>query len=282
MYRHFLPLLVLIIPFGAIAQPNFVPKTIEIPAGSFLSGSSADEKEYAYKLDEAAYGHSNTRKWGWYDDEPTVSSQQTMAFAITRSPITNQQYKAFTDATGHAVPDVDRETWENYRLIHPFERSRRHAWKNNTFPAGRENHPVVMVSWHDATAYAKWLSEKTGRVWRLPTNGEWEKSIRGTQGRIFPWGNKWNPDHADSHDKGKFDTVPVGSNPANLSPFGLTDAAGQVFEWTSHPDARNRQFVRGGSWDDKGCGVCRPAARHTRPVNIKHILVGFRLVHDLE
>ena len=60
----------------------------------------------------------------------------------------------------------------------------------------------------------------------------------------------------------------------------MLDAAGQVFEWTATPARRGRFIVKGGSWDDKGCGVCRPAARHSRPEDIRHILIGFRLVHD--
>ena len=66
--------------------------------------------------------------------------------------------------------------------------------------------------------------------------------------------------------------------------FGLLDAAGQVFEWTATPSphgpAGARYLVKGGSWDDKGCGVCRPAARHSRPRALKHILIGFRLVRE--
>jgi formylglycine-generating enzyme required for sulfatase activity len=76
--------------------------------------------------------------------------------------------------------------------------------------------------------------------------------------------------------------MPVGSFPAGASPYGLLDAAGQVFEWTATPPdpggGRNRFLVKGGSWDDRGCGVCRPAAGHGRPAGLKHILIGFRLV----
>ena len=84
-----------------------------------------------------------------------------------------------------------------------------------------------------------------------------------------------------SHDAGPFDTVPVGHFPAGASPFGVLDAAGLVFEWTATPDGTNRYVVKGGSWDDKGCGVCRPAARHSRPAELRHILIGFRLVRNL-
>jgi len=70
----------------------------------------------------------------------------------------------------------------------------------------------------------------------------------------------------------------VGNFAKGASPFGLMDGSGQVFEWTSEEAGNGRFIVKGGSWDDKGCGVCRPAARHSRPANIWHILIGFRLV----
>jgi formylglycine-generating enzyme required for sulfatase activity len=141
---------------------------------------------------------------------------------------------------------------------------------------------VVLVSHADAEAYAAWLSERTGARWRLPTEHEWEKAARGTDGRWFPWGNDWKPRHLNSADRGPFDTMPVGSFPHGTSPFGMLDPAGQVFEWTASAAGAARFVVKGGSWDDKGCGVCRPAARHARPADLKHILIGFRLVREAE
>ena len=270
--------------FGAVlagsshAGTVTAPAVVEVPAGPFITGSGAAEREYAYQLDEAAYGHSRTRERGWYDRERPRGSTSLERFFITRTLITNAQYAAFVTATGHRVPDVDAETWRGYRLIHPYERTRRHAWVDGTPPPGRENHPVVLVSHDDAEAYAAWLSAETGRTWRLPTELEWEKAARGPDGRIFPWGDTFDPALLNSHDAGPFDTLPVGSRPAGASPYGLLDAAGQVFEWTASPGNPGRFLVKGGSWDDSGCGICRPAARHGRPADIKHILVGFRLV----
>ena len=254
------------------------PAVVEVPAGTFIAGSDADEREYAYQLDEAAYGHSRTRERGWYDRERPRGPKSLERFLITRTPITNAQYAAFVTAIGHRVPDVDPETWRGYRLIHPYKRTRRHAWAGGSPPPGREDHPVVMVSHGDAEAYAAWLSAETGRTWRLPTELEWEKAARGPDGLIFPWGDIFDPALLNNHDAGPFDTLPVGSFPAGASPYGLLDAAGQVFEWTASPGNPGRFLVKGGSWDDSGCGVCRPAARHARPADIKHILVGFRLV----
>ncbi len=265
--------------FGArAAEP--VPETVEIPEGAFIVGSDRAEREAAYRLDEAAYGHSRTREWGWYESEQNRQKIQTAAYRITKTLITNGQYLAFVTATGHAAPDVDAKTWATYKLVHPFPRTRRHAWKKGMLPSGRRDHPVVMVSWDDARAYAAWLTKQTGKTWRLPSETEWEKAARGTDGRRFPWGDAYEPERLNSHDLGPFDTVPVGRFPKGQSPFGLLDPAGQVFEWTSSEAKKGRYFVKGGSWDDKGCGVCRPAARHARPKALKHILIGFRLVQE--
>ena len=255
-----------------------VPETVEIPAGSYIAGSDTAERETAYRLDEAAYGHGRTRQGGWYDGEPDRGTIATGAYRITRTTITNAQYQAFVAAIRRQVPDVDAGTWESYGLVHPYERTRRHAWKDDAPPRDRGDHPVVLVSHDDAEAYAAWLSKQTGKTWRLPTEIEWEKAARGTDGRRFPWGDSYDPRRLNSHDLGPFDTMPVGSFPEGASPFGILDAAGQVFEWTATPAGAGRYLVKGGSWDDKGCGVCRPAARHSRPKDLKHILIGFRLV----
>jgi formylglycine-generating enzyme required for sulfatase activity len=257
-----------------------LPELVAVPAGPFIAGSDRAEREMAYRLDEAAYGHGRTREWKWYENEPARGRLETGAYWITRTPITNARYAAFVAATGHRSPDVDPATWAGYRLVHPYERTRRHAWRDGRPPPGREEHPVVLVSHADARAYAAWLSELTGRTWRLPSEAEWEKAVRGGDGRAFPWGETWDPGRANSHDRGPFDTLPVGSFPAGAGPFGLLDGAGQVFEWTATPSGPDRYLVKGGSWDDSGCGICRPAARHGRPAGIKHILVGFRLVAE--
>jgi formylglycine-generating enzyme required for sulfatase activity len=256
------------------------PETVEIAAGSFIRGSDRAEREAAYRLDEKAYGHSITRKNQWYESEFKRTSLNIPAFKITKTLITNRQYAAFVKATGHRAPDVDRKTWRAYGLIHPFHRTRRHAWQQQMPPPGRDDHPVVLVSHSDARAFAAWLSKTTGQRWRLPSEIEWEKAARGDQGGRFPWGQTFDPKRANSADRGPFDTLPVGTFPRGASPYGLLDGAGQVFEWTAKPVGKERFIVKGGSWDDKGCGICRPAARHSRPENIKHILIGFRLVLD--
>lgn len=278
MIRIFPLLAILLVSCAAEQQFVPIPGTVTVPAGRFVQGSDRPERDAAYLLDERAYGHSVTRSGRWYESEFKRRKIYLPAFRITRTAITNSQYAAFVVATGYPAPSVTPEVWRSYGLNHPFSRTRRHGWAGRRPPAGRENHPVVLVSHGDARAYAVWLGRVTNTVWRLPSEPEWEKAVRGMDGRRFPWGDEFDPARLNSADKGPFDTVSVGEFPNGAGPFGLLDGAGQVFEWTSTPWARARYVVKGGSWDDKGCGVCRPAARHGRPAGIKHILIGFRLV----
>lgn len=255
-----------------------VPELVEIPAGRFILGSSDAARGKAYDRDRTAYKSDITRKQEWYKFELQRRTQKLAAFSITTTPITNRQYAAFIAATGHRAPDVNPGTWDTYRVIQPYKLTRRHAWLNGKPPMSREDHPVVLVSYDDAFAYAQWLSKTTKKLWRLPTEKEWEKAARGPHGLQYPWGNMYNPNLLNSADTGPADTIPVGQFPRGASPYGMLDAAGQVYEWTATPFSRGRVVVKGGAWDDKGCGVCRPAARHSRPLILKHILIGFRLV----
>jgi len=293
-YRHIRVAVVLVsMPLAMIAtacqqsvrterSAPHAPDTILIPAGNFVAGSDQPEREYAYRLDEKAYGHDRTRKSGWYDRERARQSLYIDAYEITVTPITNQQYARFVAETGYRTPDVNQERWESFGLIHPYSRTRRHAWQNGELPPGREMHPVVLISWHDAVAYAKWLTDQSGQRWSLPTEDQWEKAVRGSKGLRFPWGNEFMPRALNSHDDGPFDTMPVGSFADGASEYAVLDGAGQVFEWTSEKTGNDRVKVKGGSWDDSGCGVCRPAASHNRPADLQHILIGFRLVRQVD
>ena len=273
-------LAILLLLAANLARAGIVaPESVGVPAGAFVQGSDRAEREAAYRLDERAYGHDLTRRDKWYEDEPR-RRLELPAFRITKTAITNRQYGQFLAANDRAAPDVRRDVWKSYGLIHPYSRTRRHAWRDGAPPPGREDHPVVLVNHADVRAYAAWLSETTGVTWRLPSEAEWEKAARGSAGRRYPWGDAFEAGRLNSHDAGPFDTMAVGRFPDGASPFGLLDAAGQVFEWTATTAGAGRHIVKGGSWDDKGCGVCRPAARHSRPDFLKHILVGFRLVRQ--
>jgi len=283
MFRHLVFVFLsawLTVATCAVAQQVIVPAVVTIPAGPFVAGSDAAERDEAYQLDEIAYGHDTSRRQGWYDDEVPRAERVTDAFAITTTPVTNRQYAAFVAATGHRPPYVDAATWAASRLVHPYTLTQRHAWTDGRIPANREEHPVVLVSRVDAEAYARWLSLITDMTWRLPTEMEWEKAARGSDGRRFPWGDVFDARRLNSHDAGPYDTTPVGQYSGDASPYGLLDAAGQVFEWTASQAGPGRSIVKGGSWDDRGCGVCRPAARHGRPDALRHILIGFRVVRE--
>jgi hypothetical protein len=113
--------------------------------------------------------------------------------------------------------------------------------------------------------YAAWLARITGQPWRLPSEAEWEKAARGTSGRIYPWGDTFDPSRANTSEGGSGATTPVGSYPSGASPCGAKDMSGNVYEWTSShnvpypydptdgreaPDTTGSKVARGGSWDD--------------------------------
>jgi formylglycine-generating enzyme required for sulfatase activity len=247
---------VFIVSCGTARPEIGVPETIVIAAGVFVRGSDRAEREAAYRLDAIAYGHSITRKYKWYESEFARRRVETLAFEITRTLITNAHYAAFIQATGHRSPNFDRQTWQGYGVVHPYNRTRRHVWRGKTPPPGREFHPVVLVYHADARAY---VSRKTRRRWRLPSEIEWEKAARGTDGGRFPKGHKFDPKKESSADNGPFDTVPVELYPAGASPFGLLDSAGQVFEWTSPCQ------TKAGLSSKVGRGTVKDAAFAVRP-----------------
>ncbi len=268
------------LPGSVRAQSADVPyaDVAEIPAGWFFQGSDAVERQYAYQIDEQVYGHDISRRNRWYDVEVDKWHIYLPDYFIMKTPVTNDQYAAFVRDTGREVPDISEEDWESLGLIYGYDATRPFAWQNGEPPRGKGNHPVVLVSWRDAQDYATWLSSKTGIKWRIPEEIYWEKAVRGADGIFYPWGNIYDPLQLNSADRGPFDTVPAGQ--FEPGPYGLYDGAGQVFEWTATSLQAGYRIVKGGSWDDRGCGVCRPAARHGRPEHMQHILIGFRLMHE--
>ncbi len=248
-----------------------------IPAGFFLVGSTPEEREYGYQLDETLHKSTAARQYGWFEKEVSQRRVSLPAYRIDRTPVTQAAYQQFVTRTGHRAPFVTQAVWEGYGLIHAYDAVQKFLWREQQAPSGREQHPVVLVSQADAVTYCTWRGRQEGRTLRLPTEAEWEKAARGADGRYFPWGNPFQATHLNSYDKGPFDTAPVGQYPQGQSPYGVFDMAGQVFEWTATLWQANAQryVVKGGSWNDLP-GVTRAAARHGRPADLKHILVGFR------
>jgi formylglycine-generating enzyme required for sulfatase activity len=202
-------------------------------------------------------------------------------FYIDRYPVTNRQFAAFLGTTAYR-PTVTK----NY-LSH---------WREGRVPPGLEDHPVVHISWFDAQAYANWAGK------RLPTEAQWEKSARGTDGRRYPWG-KLTPDATRAnYGRQRMGTVRVGNYPAGASPYGVQDLAGNVWEWCEDVDspdfytagpthnpcnryrrddpARVRMVVRGGSFMYDAHSI-RTFSRSSFEPSVGSKGIGFRCVREL-
>ncbi|MEO5656684.1 MAG: SUMF1/EgtB/PvdO family nonheme iron enzyme [Nitrospiria bacterium] len=205
------------------------------------------------------------------EDERPAHRVRVKPFRIDRYETTNAMYHEFVRATGRGAP---------------------HHWTGGRYPADKADHPAVYVSWHDADAFCRWAGK------RLPTEAEWERAARGTEGRRFPWGHAFSTARANTpqywlvrHAPG--DTMPVGSFPEGRSPEGIDDLAGNVYEWVAdwyqpypgnafpniHYGTKNK-VLRGGSWYDclsYGCGLSSPAYNRSRfAPEIKNKGFGFR------
>jgi formylglycine-generating enzyme required for sulfatase activity len=157
---------------------------------------------------------------------------------------------------------------------YPVTNAQYNQFKKIDFAKGKENHPVVKVSWNDAMEYCKWLNEMQNAELRmknleirLPTEAEWEKAARSTDGREYPWGNTFDKNKCNSSEGGKGDTTPVGTySPQGDSPYGCVDMSGNVWEWTlsgygffphvhdSGREAKSKKIeriIRGGAYDDE-------------------------------
>ena len=179
----------------------FEPEMILIPAGEFLMGSDPGK-------DKDAQG-----------DEQPQHTLYLPDYTIAKTPVTNAQYAEFVRDAGLVEPPRD--------------------WRGDKPPRDRLNHPVVPVGLHDAVAYCTWLADITGKPYRLPSEAEWEKAARGTDGRIYPWGNRWYPKWCNTSESGKGDTTPVGRYPRGASPYAVLDMAGNLWEGTRSLWGRN-------------------------------------------
>lgn len=149
--------------------------------------------------------------------EEPVHKLYVPTFKIARTPITNAQYQLFVKASKHPSPK---------------------HWEDDRPPKELESHPVVNVSWHDALAYCRWLSEKTGKKISLPSEAQWEKAARGDKDkREYPWGDTFEATRCNSRDLGLGQTTPVGIFPNGASPYGCLDMSGNVWEWCARQNA---------------------------------------------
>lgn len=172
-----------------------------------------------------------------FDLEGPPHTVSLPSYWIDRYPVTCEQYILFVIATGHPSPP---------------------DWLEGQPPEGRLDHPVERVSWHDAGAYARWAGK------RLPSEAEWEKAARGTDGRRWPWGDAFEESRCIAWDHAMalgVTTMPVTSHPSGAGPYGVEQLGGNVEEWVADelfPYAGSRhvsasaagglRVVRGGSW----------------------------------
>ncbi len=204
-------------------------------------------------------------------DEAPMHVRFLEPYRITRYPVTNAEYEAFVSATGHTHPP---------------------HWAGGRAPDGEATLPVVHISWNDANAYAQWAQG------RLPTEAEWEKAARGADGRMYPWGDEF----ASAADGGAVllteQPTAVGNRPTAVSPYGVHEVAGNVWEWTAdwyqpyegntHRDAdygTKHKVLRGGSWlevrDETANRYFRCANRLHAPPTYTASNIGFRCVRDV-
>jgi len=209
-------------------------------------------------------GSTGADKMAWHDEKPQ-HQVYLPEYRISLTPVTNRQYQQFVEATGHRVPD---------------------HWKYGRIPSGKADHPVVEITWHDALAFCTWAEV------RLPTEAEWEKAARGTDGRIWPWGNNAPTDKLCNFDGNVGDTTSVGHYPEGKSFYGCLDMAGNVWEWTStlykgypyksddgREDAKaiGTRVLRGGAFNNYE-NLVRCAGRDNGDPTNRHFNIGFRVV----
>jgi serine/threonine-protein kinase len=238
----------IVVPKPAILKPFPIAfEWITIPAGEFLMGS--DKKKDKQALDNETPQH-------------TLNLGE---FRIARYPVTNAQYLEFVRTTKYKAPE---------------------HWKGGAIPTGKEQHPVVNVTWKDVQAFCQWANV------RSPSEAEWEKAARGTDGRIWPWGNDAPTKEHCNFGMNVGDTTPVGKYLKGASPYGVMDMAGNVWEWTGslykpypyraddgreNPEGDGTRTLRGGSWGFD-VDLVRCVFRNRHYPWLRNVGVGFRVV----
>ncbi len=259
---------------------------VYVPAGEFTMGSADSDGDA-------------------YSNEKPQHNVYLDAFWIDRTEVTNAMFAKFVAAAGYRT-DAEKagKGWTFNAARKEWEETNGADWQHPRGPgssiSGLEQHPVVLVSWNDAAAYCQWA----GR--RLPTEAEWEKAARGTDGHKFPRGNQnvagdllnfadrnLDVDWADKNiNDGHQFTAPVGSYPKGASPFGALDMAGNVWEWVADwydetyyrsspaqnptgPDTGQYRVLRGGSWgNERRHG--RASVRNRGLPEFRYVNIGFR------
>ncbi len=247
-----------------------IPALVEIPAGPFLMGSDKKVEKQAR------------------DNEKPQHQLDLPAYTIGKYPVTVAQYGCFVEAGGYDKRDYWTKAGWAYRQKESWTEPRYWQDRRWTVP----NHPVVGVSWYEAVAYCNWLKATTGRDFRLPDEAMWEKSARGADGRIYPWGNEWHPANLNARETGIGQTSAVGMFPNGRSLAGVFDLSGNVLEWLSskhrpypfnatdgreNMEGETGRVLRGGSWNNFA-DYARAADRNNGDPGYRNYSFGFRVV----
>ena len=246
---------------------------VRVPAGTFRMGTDGEPALEAPKWAKAELA----------SEIPAHEVEITRAFWIDRTEVTVAQFEAFVADGGYAK----RELWTEAGLAWLDAQGEKPGPKR--LPEERPDHPRVGVSWHEASAFAKW------RGGRLPTEAEWEWAARGPDSRIFPWGDAWDPARAHVVDlKGP---QPVGTLPDGASWVGALDMSGNAMEWVADwldaeyyaqsprvdppgPATGKRKVEKGGWWGGPPFAA-RAAYRHFEdPPEYRDHHIGFRVASD--
>ncbi|MGD8399171.1 MAG: SUMF1/EgtB/PvdO family nonheme iron enzyme, partial [Anaerolineae bacterium] len=294
-------------PVSTRTRPADGMDMVYVPAGDFQMGMDAVWR-WSGSFQDQSLG------LGALNDQRPAHTVYLDDFWIDRTEVTVAMFREFVEATGY-VTTAEREGYG-----HPYEPGpEEQAWPEVPgadwqHPRGRDStaqddHPVVQVSWDDAAAYCAWAGGM------LPTEAQWEKACRGTDARLYPWGDAFDErrlnhcagecavtrwDQETTFDDGYAYTAPVGSYPAGASPYGALDMAGNVWEWTADrydkgyyasspsenphgPSTGDRRVQHGGAWYDAGrAGWLACTIRHaTQPGNRADDL-GFRCAVSAE
>lgn len=246
------------------------PFMISIPEADVMIGIHSDEVENVLSR------HKNlVLKREWIEKETPQFKVHIPAFKMRKYLVTNEEYKLFLKETEYnELPS---------------------SWEFGIYPEYKANHPVYTVTEQAAEAYAVWISKKTNRKFRLPTEFEWEYAASGLDHFEFPWGNKFSFDHANINEEGIYTSTPVGIFAKGYSPFGLADMAGNVEEYVADNyrpyqgglfikddlllNRENYRVCRGGSFT-RYSDLARNTRRHGR-YNKAIYVIGFRLVEEI-
>ena len=246
---------------------------IVIPETAFKMGTSLEQVEELLRTEDWA---TEWYEEGMFQIEQPQHVLIIPTFQIALKPVSNLEFYLYICKTGYQTPKY---------------------WNGFQYPIDKANHPVVGVSYQDAVAYCSWLGEQANEDYRLPTEAEWELAARGKDGRMYPWGNEFDPWRCNTKESGKGDTTPVGNySPGGDSVWGLTDMTGNVYEWTNtlfkgypydpHDSRENISanatiVIRGGAWYYSR-KLARCASReHVQP-DYTSPAVGFRIAKTVK